>query len=268
MFSYKKVIPLAFVALMATGVYQTVDNSFKQQEIYKENLEEARRLAKLGIIEDSIKYYDLAREYDDSLEINFEEASMLMDNSRIDQAIDFAKDIENKFDQEPKAYEYLMNIYVSQENYIEAFKTFDRAQDKNAVSKNLDSLYTQIEYSYRYALEGISEVGSESNANRSVAIQRGGYWEYVTTTGYSYLSDKYASAGLFVMIDDNTCVAPIEKENEGFYYITHEGQKKFVVQNLEGCDYLGYYDGSVLEIVEYLSKKLASVICWMRLVIK
>ncbi len=235
--NYKKIVPIGLFFLIALGTYVSISSAFEEKETVETYLKEARDYAELGIVDDALKCYDMARDVQDSVAINIEEGNLLADSGRISSAISWGEDLVEKFPKEAEAYAYLIRQYITDENYEECFSVYSRACDLKINTEAIEKEIAAVRYEFCYDYEDYEDVGDFSEGYAAVCQE--GKWGYVDETGESVISCQFTEARPFVD------VAAVKSGDE-WYYIDSEGKKKYVVQNIENCSELGTYNNDIL----------------------
>lgn len=230
---YKNLIPILLVVLMVVSILSTIMNAANKKEEYNKTLEEARKAAELGIVEDAASNYQKAMELNSSVDISIELGELYVKQGWISEAASWGEKIVEQFPDEAAGYSFLLEQYIALEDFDECFKLLDVVEARNIKDKEIKNLAEKIEYAYEYGYEFFDDVSIFSGG--LCAVMDDDVWGYVDTDGDKVISTQFLWAGAFTTDE----IAPIETVNGEYYYISKKGNKKVVVQNLEKCVDLG-----------------------------
>ncbi|MGN0342796.1 MAG: WG repeat-containing protein [Roseburia sp.] len=237
--NYKNAVPLALVIFMGLGIYVNVNGAMEEQEQLNEYLNSAREYAQKGIIDDALDSYDAARAIDNNLAINIEEGELLASSGRTSAAIKWGENLKGEFPKEPEAYSFLLNQYIADEDYEKCFDLYDVICSMGVINDDIKKSMDEIMYTYSLQYLFYDDVGVFGTGYSAVCD--GDEWGYVNESGKEVIKPQFSNAGVFT--GDYAAVCD---ENNEWYYITTEGNKKYIVENLESCEYLGPYINEVL----------------------
>ncbi len=238
--NYKNAVAIAMVALMVFSIYSTVANANDQEKEYEGYLKAAREMAKLEVIEDAATNYRKALDMKDTVDVNIEIGQMYVDNGWLSEAISWGEGVVEKYPEEPAAYEFLLQQYISAQHYDKCFVLRDQAEGREAINAAFEELMAQIEYVFEMEYSTYDDVGVFGNGYCAVLDEE--KWGYCDLYGDEEIKAKFLWAGAFT----TDGVAPVQDENGNFYYISESGNKKIAIQNLEKCMDLGLSINQVL----------------------
>lgn len=238
--NYKNMIPILLVVLMAVSILSTIMSASNKKEEYVNALTEARKAAKLGIVEDAVDNYQKAMELNPSVDISVEVGELYVKQGWISEAVSWGEKTVEQFPNEVSGYNFLMEQYIALEDFEECFKLLDVVEAKDIKDKDVENLADKIEYVYEYEFGYFDDVSVFSGG--LCAVKEDDLWGYVNINGKKVISPQFLWAGAFTTDE----IAPIETVDGEYYYISEKGNKKVVVQNLEKCVDLGISVENVL----------------------
>ena len=237
---YKKLVPVVLIVLMGAGIYSTVSSAAEESSKYQSYLKEARKQAKLEVVEDAVSNYEKALELTDSVDIRIELGDVYVKNEWDREALDWGENLVERYPESADAYTFLLQQYIANEEYTECFKLQDQAESRKAKNEQFDKLMDQIAYTYEYGFDYYDDVSVYSNG--LCAVRSDDSWGYANLSGEKTISAKFQWAGAF----SSDGVAAVQDENGDFYYISDSGNKKIALQNLKQCSALGMSINQIL----------------------
>jgi hypothetical protein len=253
---YAKFFPIILVVLFVASIYSVASEGQKVQDNYKQLLEDARGYAKDGILIDSINSYNDALQINDSLPIRIEAGEMLLDLGDRTTAIDWGKDTALKYPYEPNAYDFLLTIYYTTEDYAGFFKELDTMNGRNVQSKTVNKMLKKVKYTY-FLDSDYDDASLFSEGLCAVAKKED--WGYVLENGKKTIGTQFKAAGAFV-----NDLAPATTESNDVFLIDSNGDnKKIVARNLAAKqfgllvnDILPVFDGTLWSYYSTDGKRL------------
>ncbi len=242
-YKYKNLIPFVLVIFMAAAWYQIIRDSVNATREYNGYVEAARRFSDDKVLLDAVENYNKAIQMKDSVGLRMELADVYKDNDMMDETAETAQAMISAFPQNAQAYEYLMDLYLSQESYGGCFRTYDRANKVGAVSERMTQIISEIQYKYRIIASGFSEVSMYSNDICAVRI--GDFWAFVDASGVNLSGAEYKSTGDFT--EDKVLVENLDGEK---YFIDSEGNKRGVLPDGVSSDNIGNFRDGVYFICD------------------
>lgn len=231
--NYKYLIPIALVTLMVISICSTIMDASNKKEEYENAMNVAREAAELGIIEDAIFNYQTAMELNPSVDIAVELGEVYVAQGWISEAAAWGEEIIEVYPDEAAGYSFLMEQYIAMEDFEECFQIIDVVKARKIEDKEIEELYAKIEYVYEYGFEYYDDVTVYSSG--LCAVMEDDLWGYVDLDGELTIKPEFLWAGVFTTDE----IAPIESVDGEYYYISTNGNKKVVAQNIENCVDLG-----------------------------
>ena len=208
--NYKYIVPVLLVAGMAAGWYNMIDTVKGNQQKHEEYIRQADDYLKKDIIVDALENYNNALKIEDTLDVRMKIQKVYLDNGQLDEAEEYAVAIMQKYQGNPQIYECMMDYYVKNEMYQEAFSIYDKAAASKAMSSKLKALRASIEYKYTILADAYTKVSSYVNG--ICAVDYDGEKGYVTESGSKMLFGNYEEITDFM--SDFACVK-VWKEDDG-----------------------------------------------------
>lgn len=224
--NYKYLVP---VVLMFGSTYMAVSGASEKSAQYENYLKEARRLAKLEIVEDSIKNYESALKLKDSADISVELGEVYVRNGWISEAIAWGEHLLEHFPEETSVYTFLLQQYITTGDYSECFELRDKALARGASSEEFYALMDEIEYVYEFGYDYYDDVSVFGNG--LCAVLKDSQWGYADMTGSQEIDSQFAWAGVFT----TDGIAPVQDGTGEFYYISATGNKKMALEKIAQC---------------------------------
>lgn len=238
---YKKLVPVVLIVLMGAGVYSTISNAADESNKYQNYLKEARKQAKLDVVEDAVADYEKALELKDSVAVRLEVGNVYVKNEWNTEALKWGESLVDEYPESAEAYTFLLQQYITNEKYKECFQLQEKAVARKAESEQFDKLMDQIAYTYEFGYDYYSDVSVFSNGWCAVKDDDN-LWGYANLEGQEKISGKFQWAGAF----SSDGIAAVQDENGDFYYISDSGNKKIALQNLKQCSALGMSINQIL----------------------
>ncbi|MFQ9516010.1 MAG: WG repeat-containing protein [Eubacterium sp.] len=241
--NYRNLIPVLLIALMLFSTYSLFNGINSDKNKYNEYLKEAREYSKKGIVVDAVAAYGNAINIKKSLAVSIEIANMYKDNNMISEEIEWCESIVDNYPEEAQAYEQLLNAYISSEQYDDCYELKESLKKYKVSSKNIDKIYSKIDYLYELGYKGYDEVTIFSHGYCAVMID--GLWGYVDNKGNLVLNNAYLYAGSFCEEK-----AAIKDKKGNIYYIDAAGNKKGVIPAQINCTYAGIMSGDAIVLAD------------------
>lgn len=245
--NYRGIMPVALIVLMAMAIYSLFSSYVKKNNEYNQYLSDARELAEVGIITDAVFKYQSALDLHDSLDIWLEVGRAYVKAGDLSAATSWAERTVQKYPTDKSAYEFLLDLYLQGEKYIDCFELQKQMQSRKVYSQLFDEKMHSIEYHYELGRSKFSVVSSY--AGSMCAVFKDGTWGYVDEYGNIMIERQYIDAGAFAYSTYNSkdvLTAPVQDDSGAKYYITWSGDKKFIVKNIANCTFLGAFSENVL----------------------
>lgn len=237
--NYKFLVPIVLTVLFALSIYMLSSNNISSFNEYKGNLENARAKRELEIWVDAEDSYLKALKYDDSLELYLELGEMYLDALLYGKAEDLAKLIVSDYSKEASAYNYAMRVYYINNNIKKCFSLYNEAIAKKVDEKELEEVYKPFEYAYTISSD-YDEIGGYSEG--IVTYKDDDAWGYANELNQG-IKHGFAFAGPF-----SDGLAPVVTKSGEAYFIDENGNKKVVVPNINGAEYIGITEDDIFVV--------------------
>lgn len=159
--SYRMLIPIALVAIMALSVFSFVKDKRKLQNNYEAYISSAEYCMEESLYVDAINYYRAAYDIQPSLEL---------DKKIIDCYVKQGNNVESlyeemldKYPREQLAYEYAIEYYILEKEYEEAYEIKETSQKRKINSDKIKEMFEEIQYYYKLSRTDFIEVGEYHN---------------------------------------------------------------------------------------------------------
>lgn len=230
---YKVLIPIALIGLLVLSVFMTMKNNTEKENEYKTCLEHAREAASFEIYVDAVEYYKDAINMKQDLDVYKELADVYIAFEKSSEARRVGEKMIDDFPYEGRAYAMCASIYERYERYRDISDIYKKFKKQNLSNDDMEMIYDRTRWLYKVS-GGYYEVGSFSNG-LSAASDSEGKWGYINRKGESYIPYRYKYAGPFIGE-----IAPVETQNDIWYFIDMEGNKKKVLNEIENIQGIGY----------------------------
>lgn len=231
--NYKNLIPILLIALMALSIFSTIKDAANQKAQYESALKAGRKAAEQGIVDDAISNFQIAMELHPSVDTAVELGQVYVEQGWISEAASWGEDVLEQFPEEGKAYIFLMEQYIALGDFEECFELMEMAEAKDIGNKEFAELSSQIEYVYEFETDDFEDVTVFSSG--LCAVKEDGLWGYVDVKNKTVIKPQFKWAGVFT----TDGIAPVQTVEGEYYYISTNGNKKVIVQNIEDCMGLG-----------------------------
>lgn len=254
----KIIIPIAVLLLTVLSAYSLITTNIKNVNEYKAILSSARDYASQGIVDDAVKYYEKALALKCDVDTYIEYVNVYVDNGYPKKALRVAEQMVKDIDDSPKAYECLLNQYISLESYEECFQLDDEVTKRKLRSDEFSKKMSDIEYKYAIDYQMYSEVNAFSNG--FAAVKSDDLYGVIDETGNRVLNKAYKEAGCFAYYtneknkEDSDYVIPVCTNDGKWQYVSSTGNKKIEISEDLKFDTLGLYIDNGLTVASTSEK--------------
>lgn len=238
--NYKFLVPLVLVVLFAASFYMLYDIKATELKQYNDFLSAARNYREQDIQIDAEANYKNALNLKPSLDLYIEIGEFYRDSDQIKKAINWGDTILDVYPKEPKAYELQMDLLISRKDYVACFELANKFEKRGLSSDVMTKRIAEIEYLFYFNGEYL-DVGIYSGGLCPVLI--GDKWGYVDTQGEKRVASKYTKVGAF-----SGELSPVVDSDGNAYFIDPNGNKKFVVLNVENVTELGLIENGIYSL--------------------
>lgn len=238
--NYKFLVPLLLVVLFAASFYMLYDAKANELKQYNTYLDAARSFREQDIRVDAESNYKNALGMKPSLDLYLEIGDFYIETEQSKKAIDWGYTIIDVYPKEVAGYEYQMQLLMNRKDYVACFDISNKFTKRGLTSKTMSEMIGSIEYTFYFNGE-YQDVGIYSGGRCPVSV--GGKWGYVDTTANSCVPIKFAKVGAF-----SNELSPVIDADGKAYYIDPNGNKKFVVLNVENVVELGLIENGIYSL--------------------
>ena len=229
--NYRFLAPIVLIVLYVLGVYMIGSNNVKEETQYRQYLEDARTYASQEIEIYAVQNYQDAIDMRPSLELYMEVAKFYRDTMEdLKKAAQWGETLLSKYPKTPEPYEFQLDIYLQNQDYVAFFELYDRMVARHVFSETADAMYDSVEYVF-YEEGEYDEMSIFSN--NMASVRRNETWGYCNSQGKKKVKNLYTYAGAF-----NNDMAPVVDAEGEAYYIDSNGNKVMAV-NVEDVQGLG-----------------------------
>ena len=240
--NYKLLVPIVLVVLFLGSIYMLSDIKKTEQNKYDQILFTARDYREKDIQIDAEEYYMQAASLRPTVELYVEIGQFYWETEQVKNAMDWGAGITKTFPKEPLGYEFLMDIYNQQEDYIACFRLAETFRKRQLKSEKVDAILSALEYEYYFNGEFH---GVAAYSEGLCPIQIDGKWGYADDVGDRIISATYQYAGPF-----SEGMAPITDREGNCYFIDYSGNKKHVVLGVSDIKQLGPMESGLFSLYD------------------
>lgn len=239
--NYKFLVPILLVLMFGGSFYMLNNTKLSEQKQYNEYLDTARFFyLEQGIRVDAEINYMKALDLNPSLDLYLEIGEFYQNTDQKRKALDWGERILSEYPKEARAYEFQMAIHYNNKDYVACFELANRYEKRKLKSAVMSDYIAAIEYEFFFNGEYMD-----------VGIYSGGYcpvfdgekWGYVNTTGGKSVASKFVKVGSF-----SGERAPVVDADGNAYFIDPDGEKRFVVMNVENVIELGFMENGIYSL--------------------
>lgn len=238
--NYKFLVPLVLVVLFGASLYMLNDAKVTALKQYEEHLSAARTFREREVWVDAEASYKSALNVNPSLDLYIEIGELYKESNQKKQTIKWGAEMLRKYPKETKAYEFQMETFIEQKDYLSFFKLADEFSKRGLSSEVVSDYVAKYEYEHFFNGEYL-DVGVFSNG--MCAVQTGSKWGYIDTLGEKIIDTKFEKVGPF-----SAGLAPVIDAEGKAYYIDPAGNKKFVVLNIENMQEVGFIENGIYSV--------------------
>lgn len=240
--NYKNLVPIILVVLFLLGIYMKVDQNLGMKEEYNAYLDEARAYREKQIAVDAETNYLAAIDVYPSVELYVEVGEFYYELVSNRKAMEWGEDLVELYPEDSLGYEFILRVYKEIGRYEDFFDMYSTVCKRGLETETIAGYANEL--SNVYKLEGDYE---------DVGYFAGGYckvmddelWAYVNIKGSEITKYNFTYAGNFS--DD---VAPIINKIGELYLIDNEGNKKYIIENIDNVVEIGCYSDELCTIFD------------------
>lgn len=147
--NYKKIVPIAVVVLMLLSTFQAFKGPIERHREIKSALKQAESYREQKLYTLAEKSYEEAIALSEKPEYYEKAIEMYMQISNHDKAIKWTEKMKNDFPENPRAYELLLEAYINNEDYSDAFDIFDEIKAREITSDKITTLWNENKFAYK-----------------------------------------------------------------------------------------------------------------------
>ncbi len=231
----KTLAPIVLAVLVALSFYKLYSDRSAVKAEYTSYVTEARKYAEQGIIVDAIDNYSKALQMNDTLELSLEVGKFYVDMKDIVSAIGWGEMLIEKYPKEPAAYDFLVDIYLKNNDYNSTYALIDKINGLGLSTKKTASITDKVKYLYFFG-DSYEDAGSFNEGLCTVMYEEA--YGAVDTSGSKSVPFKFQEVGTFI-----DGVAPVKDADGSCYYVDKEGNKKIVIKDVKDIKKLGNFGG-------------------------
>ena len=226
----KILIPIVILLMFGLGAYYLVSNSVNNANDYDMYVEKAREQAKVKTVY-AMDYYYEAIKLKPSVDLYLEVADYLKELGNYDDVVEWCNIMIDNFQDDPRGYDYLMDVYMYLEDYESCFDLFEIRDRREVESEHLDEIYKEIYYYYEINSKAYTDANIYSRY--FAPVYNGEYWGCVNRLGEQRLQFKYKHVGY---ANENSEIPVITKDDEAVF-VNENGER--LIASLDKFKYFG-----------------------------
>jgi len=192
--SYRYLVLIALVLLMAVSVYSLISARSEVVSSYEDRLKTARDYAAIGSTNYAVSYYNAAIEIKSSPELYAEVAEYYKYHGNIRDYTSWCENFLEVYPLSSLSYDKMLEIYYGDENYASCFALMDTARRRGVTSDYIQSVYADIYNEYYLGKYEYADVGTFSCGFCRV-MDEDGFWSYVNSNGSQTIIGVLSAAG-------------------------------------------------------------------------
>lgn len=216
---YRAVLPIALILLVAISCYKLVSDTGNVGREYESYLTAAREAADVGITKTMLENYRAALEIQDSAGIYAEVAEYYKTKGTARDYLSWCEEFFERYPQEPKAYDCLLDAYRLEEDYEACFDVLQTAEKRGVSSDYIRQTQKELWYVFELDFNKYADVGNYSN--NYCAVSNKGLWGFVDRYGKRRVTCMYEEVGAYTKTN---CVSVVDPEGNA-YFIDKSGEK-------------------------------------------
>ncbi len=210
---------------MVLSVFSFIKDKKKLQVEYDSYISMAEESIEEELYADAIGYYEMAQKLKPSLDIDIEIINCHKAQDQDSEKL--YKKLLDKYPKEQGAYEYVVDYYIDEALYTEAYEIMTTAQNKGIPYE--DMFHKMEEHKYKYKLEKTKFANLGIYMSEHCVMQNeDGAYGIVDSSGKTVLKAKYKQMSFY-----SSEMLAVEDEDGGMYWIDLKGNRK---KNYKGED--------------------------------
>lgn len=220
--NYRILMPIVLIVLLIASWYMLTTNTVKQNSEYEGYLTEARRHAGNTVTKKALENYRIALELKPTVDVYAEVAEYLKIEGVKDEYLVWCKEFLEVYPTEVRAYEYLLDSYVLQQDYEACYDILIIAEKRQVKSEKISAINNTIAYYYKLDFNSYDDVSVFSN--NYCAVKRKEVWGFVDRFGELRIASKYKAVGAYTKSE----LTPVVNSQDEAYFIDKTGDKILV----------------------------------------
>lgn len=220
--NYRALVPIVLVVLLLASWYMLASDAIKMESTYNNYLTQARKYAEDGITKYAIENYNAALEIKSDADVYVEVANYYKSQEKTNEYLAWCENFFETAPTEPKAYDCVLDAYLTQKDYESCYDILITAQKRNISTDFIKKTSEDIKYVFKLDFNTFDDVGVYSN-NFS-AVQSKGAWGFVDRYGEQRIACKYPKVGAYT----KTNFASVVNTDGDAYFIDKSGSKVLV----------------------------------------
>lgn len=240
--NYRNLVPILLILLMAVSIYTIFSDALSQKKEIDEKIEQAENCISqelydkaAGIYEEIISKDNQQSYYLRMIDVYFSAGDLYNSEEWCERALeDYPKSVE--------VYERLVNTYIADEEYEDAFVVLAECEGRKLTSKTIEEYRKQLEFTYFEKGKTFDYVSQPSAGY--VAVQKKEKWGLANSQGTLVVSPAFDDMGYFA----NGMIPVLS--NKTWYMMNESGDFIYnITKSIEGeITDIGLYSSEVIPI--------------------
>lgn len=171
MSSKQKLLPVALIMAIVLCWYYSINTVNSTRKEFQTLVSAGDSYAKDGVAASATEKYRKALDIQSDPALWLKLVKVNVEHGDLDDALEYAEKSYTACRNYSGVYEYLMEYYIGQKDYINAFVVYDQANGKKCGSDKLQECYRQIEYEFTLGSVGYVTVSPYQNGLCAVKSQ-------------------------------------------------------------------------------------------------
>ena len=226
--NYRKLVPVAAVALMTISLYSMISGAISEKNEVNELVKKAQNCSEQGLYDRAVSYYNEAINIDNNVDYYIAISDMYYNAGKFDSSKKWCEEIISEFPNEVKPYEKMIQVCLKLEKYSDAYSTlddFDGRKLSSAVIENYRKNMQFLSFNDSLPFEEITQYSSDY-----VGVCEKNIWGLATVEGMNKINPKFNKIGYFA-----NGIVPICDTENTWYFMNDEGEYLYnISESIDG----------------------------------
>lgn len=193
--NYRNLVPIILILLMVVSIYTIIsDATIKKKEV-DEKITQAENCISQELYDKAANIYDEVILIDNQLSYYLRVIDMYFSADDLYSSEEWCENALNSYPKSAEVYERLINIYITDEEYKDAFIALDECSGKKVNSETIEKYRKKIEFTHFDKNKTFDYVAQSSSGY--VAVKKKEKWGLANTSGSLVVSPRFDDIGYF-----------------------------------------------------------------------